>query len=267
MNEAFQIAATGLQSQQLQVRTIANNLGNLNTTGYKRVRLGFADVIARTAGVDGAAPVDQANVAAAPAVDAFSVPMGVMVSGSQRSFDPGEYRKTTAALDLAIRGNGFIEVANPDGSVAWWRGGSMMVGSDGQLVTRGGQVLRPGITIPENAQSLTITSDGHVQVMLPGQSQPVDAGQLQMARFANPEMLESQGDNLWRSTEASGPAIPGRAGEDGMGLVAQGHVEASNVQMIDEMLGLVQAQNAYGACLKVVQAADEMNGLVNNLRR
>jgi len=263
MNEAFQIAATGLQAQQVQVRTLAGNLGNMATPGYKRVKLGFADLVGRALAPDATAPLDQ-GLNSAPAVP---WPMGVMVASSVHSFEPGEFRKTGAALDVAIRGAGFLEVSNPDGSVAYWRGGTLLPGPDGQLTTRTGQTLRPGITIPENAQSLVIAPEGQVRFTVAGQTQAVEAGTLQMVQFTNPEALESAGDNLWRATEASGAARSQAPGDNGSGLLAQGYLEGSNVQMVDEMLGLVMAQNAYGACLKVVQAADEMTGLVNNLRR
>lgn len=261
MNDALQIAATGMLTQQNQVRAIASNLGNMNTSGFKRVRLGFAEMLTRS----GAPEVALAGDGAAP--QAGPVSLGVRVTGSLRSFEAGEFRRTGAPLDVAVRGTGFLELSHADGSLSYWRGGSLSISPEGQLLGPGGLVLRPGITLPDNAQSLTISEDGRVTWRLAGSAVPQAGGSLQLVRFASPDALDAQGDNLYRPTDASGPPIAGHPGEEQFGLLAQGYLEASNVRMIDEMVGLMMAQNGYGACLKVVQAADEMDGLVNNLRR
>jgi flagellar basal-body rod protein FlgG len=182
-------------------------------------------------------------------------------------FDNGELKKTESPLDVAIRGDGFLEVTMPDGSSAYTRGGSLKVNKDGLLATQAGYPLRPAIAVPDNAQSVVIGADGRVLVRLANQTAPIEAGQLELVRFANAGALAAQGDNLYRASESSGEAIAARAGEEGAGTLAQGFLEGSNVKMVDEMVNLMLAQRAYEASVKVVQAADEMLGLVNNLRK
>ncbi len=262
MNDAFYIAATGMQAQQVGLDTIANNLTNMNTIGYKRSQVSFSDLVA------GAAPVADPGAAGdAPAPAALRIGAGVGIAGVSKQFDAGDMKRTGAPLDVAIQGDGFIEVAMPDGTRAYTRGGSLRVALDGQLVTPSGLPLAPGITIPSGAQNLVITPDGRVQLTIPGRQGSVEAGQLTLVRFADPSKLAVQGDNLYRATDGSGTPIAGKAGEDGMGLVAQGMLESSNVKMIDELVGMMVAQRAYEASVKVVQAADEMASLANGLRR
>jgi flagellar basal-body rod protein FlgG len=182
-------------------------------------------------------------------------------------FDQGELRRTDAPMDLAIQGDGFLELTMPDGSRAYTRGGTFKVNADGQLATQAGFPLKPGIQVPDNAEAIVVSASGRVQVRLPGQSTPIEAGQLELVRFTNPQGLLSQGDNVYRATDASGEPIGGRAGEDGMGTVAQGMVEGSNVKLVEELVQLMVAQRAYEASVKVVQASDEMLGMINGLRR
>jgi flagellar basal-body rod protein FlgG len=265
MFDALSIAATGMQAQQLQVDTIANNLVNMNTVAYKKARVGFADLMVRDAAAAGA-PARGQSAAAGSAV-AQRLGSGVAVTGISKVFEPGDLRKTDAPLDLAIQGEGFIEVTLPDGTRAFTRGGSLKVNADGLLATQAGHPLRPGLAIPANAQGVTITADGRVQVRLPNQSQPVEAGQIELVRFASAGLLAMQGDNLYRATEGSGEPVNGRAGEEGLGTLAQGFVEGSNVKMVDEFVSLMLAQRAYEAGVKIVQASDEMLAMVNNLRK
>lgn len=260
MFDALSIGATGMQAQQLNVETIANNLANANTVGFKKGRVGFTDLMLR----------ESARVSATEAERAAPprrLGAGVAVASVSKAFDSGEIKKTDGRLDLAIRGDGFIEVAMPDGSSAFTRGGSLKVGKDGTLLTSTGQSLKPPVTIPDNAQDVAIVADGRVLVTLPNQKGPVEAGRLELVRFASPVSLVSEGENLYRASEASGEPILARAGEEGAGTFAQGFLEASNVKMVDEMVNLMLAQRAYEASVKVVQAADEMLGLVNNLRK
>jgi flagellar basal-body rod protein FlgG len=182
-------------------------------------------------------------------------------------FDPGELRKTEAPLDLAIQGDGFLEIAMPDGSRAYTRGGTLKVNADGQLATQAGLPLKPGIAIPDNAEAIVIAASGRVQVRVAGQSALAEAGQLELVRFGNAQELLPQGGNVYRATEASGEPQAARPGEEGVGTLAQGYLEGSNVKLVEEMVQLMVAQRAYEASVKVVQASDEMLGLVNGLRR
>jgi flagellar basal-body rod protein FlgG len=256
LNDALSIGATGMQAQQATVDAIANNLANMSTPAYKRTRVAFADLVQRTdAGLQLVAPAGVGSGA------------GVTLASASRMFDQGELRRTDAPMDLAIQGDGFLELAMPDGSRAYTRGGTFKVNADGQLATQAGFPLKPGIQVPDNAEAIVVSASGRVQVRLPGQSTPIEAGQLELVRFTNPQGLLSQGDNVYRATDASGEPIGGRAGEDGMGTVAQGMVEGSNVKLVEELVQLMVAQRAYEASVKVVQASDEMLGMINGLRR
>ena len=262
MFDALSIAATGMQAQQLHVETIANNLTNINTVGYKKSRVAFADLVAADSARAASGPADLAPLSGAQHVGA-----GVGVARLEKLFDQGELKQTGNALDVAINGAGFLEVTMADGSRAFSRGGSLKVNSEGLLVTAEGQPLKPGITIPSNAQSVTISATGQVKVLVSGQSTPIEVGQLELVRFGNPSSLQALGNGLYRATEGSGEAIAARPGQDDSGTIVQGAVETSNVKMVDEMVGLMLAQRAYEASVKVAQAADEMLGMVNNLRK
>lgn len=264
MFDSLYIGATGMQAQQLHVDTIANNLANVATTGFKKGRLSFTDLMVSQA---------QRLPQSGSAVDigllgsAMRRSAGVGIANMSKSFDMGDIKKTDSAFDIAIQGDGFLEVTMPDGARAFSRGGTVMVGKDGLLSTQAGHPLKPNITIPDNTQSMIIGSDGKVQVRIGGQVALVEVGQLDLVRFSNPQGLLAQGDNLYRSSEASGEPIDGKAGVDNMGQFAQGFLEGSNVKMVDEMVNLMVAQRAYEASVKVVQASDEMLGMVNSLRR
>ncbi|HZY20754.1 MAG TPA: flagellar basal-body rod protein FlgG [Ramlibacter sp.] len=258
MFDALYIGATGMQAQQTQVDAIANNLTNANTPAYKKTRVSFTDLVlkaARPAGL--AAPLGAVQGTGA----------GVALASAIRLFDPGELKKTDSPMDVAIQGDGFLELAMADGTRAYTRGGTLKVNADGQLATQAGMPLKPGISIPDGASAVVISPTGRVQVQMNGQSTPVEAGQLEVVRFTNPQGLLAQGGNVYRATEASGEAIGGKPGEDGMGSIAQGFVEGSNVKMVEEMVSLMVAQRAYEASVKVVQASDDMLGMVNGLRR
>lgn len=257
MNDALFIAATGMQTQQTNVDTIANNIVNANTPAYKRAKASFTDLV---------------NVQFAPAAargDTGLLGMsrmagvGVGLAGVGRQFDAGELKETGSAYDIAVRGDGFISVAMPDGSKAVTRGGSLKVNADGMLATQSGLPLKPGIAIPQDATALLIAADGRVQVSLPNQTAPQDLGQLELVRFAHPEQLATMGDNLYSVSDAAGEM----AGPDGAGTFAQGFLEGSNVRMLDEMVNLMMAQRAYDASVKVIQASDEMLASANSLRR
>jgi flagellar basal-body rod protein FlgG len=267
MFDALYIGATGMQAQQLNVDTIANNLANVNTTAFKKGRVSFTDLVTRdTALVQPVASADEdldvGVLAALPRLGA-----GVGTAGIGKVFDVGDLKQTGSAFDVAIQGDGFLEVAMPDGSRAFTRGGTLKVSTDGMLVTQSGYPLKPGITVPPDATSIAIGADGHVRISVPSQSAPIDAGQLELVRFMNPASLLAQGDDLYRATDASGEPMPGKPGQDGIGTLAQGYLEGSNVKMVDELVNLMVAQRAYEASVKIVQASDEMLGMVNNLHR
>jgi len=260
MNDALYIAATGMQAQQKSVDTIANNLANVNTPGFKRAKVSFEDLVYR--GLQ-AAPASPGGVQGA----ALWQGSGVGIASLAKVFAAGEIRKTEQPLDLAIDGVGFVEVTASDGSAAFSRGGSLAIDRDGMLVSAEGYPLKPGIHVGVDASELTIRPDGRVLVRAPGQSEAGEVGRIDLVRFADTDGLVSLGGNLYRPSEKSGDAIHGKAGEDGMGRLAQGSVEASNVRLIDEMVGLMAAQRAYESSVKVIQAADEMLAMSNNLRK
>lgn len=257
MNNALYIAATGMQAQQEQIDTIANNMANVNTQGFKRSRVAFTDLM-------GAAAVDPMRGEHMPA---GAPALGVGMASVTRLFESGELKKTDAPFDIGIRGDGFIEVTMPDGSSAFLRGGTLKVNADGLLTTQSGFPLKAGIVIPQDAQRMTIGADGVVQLQLVGQTRPVEAGRIELMRFANPSALQSLGDNLYRANDAAGTPIATMPGEESAGILAQGFLESANVNLVDEIVGLMLAQRAYGASVKLAQAADEIAGLANNLRR
>jgi flagellar basal-body rod protein FlgG len=261
MFDALQIAATGMHAQQQNVDTIANNLANVNTTGFKKARVSFTDLVARQ--VEAGANGSGAGETTAAALRGSGVATAQML----RSFDAGEAKKTDSAYDITIAGDGFVEVLMPDGGRAYTRGGTLRVSEDGQLATASGHPLKPGISIPEDLQDLTITPDGRVQIKTARHPQAMEVGQMELVRFIAPTSLEPLGDGLFRATEAAGEPIVARAGQDGVGSIRQGFLEGSNVKLVEEMVNLMVAQRAYEASVKVVQASDEMLGMVNNLRK
>lgn len=265
MFDALYIGATGMQAQQLHVDTIANNLANVNTPGFKKARVSFTDLMMSEASRQTSAPADQARGNLLAPLGSTGVGVGVNALG--KLFEPGAMNPTGSSWDVAIEGDGFVEVQLPDGGTAYSRGGSTKVNNEGVLVSQSGHPFKPGITIPATATSVAIAPDGTVSVTTPQQPKPTPVGQLQMVRFANPMGLIAQGDNLYRSSDASGEPMAGQAGQEGIGSMRQGFLEASNVKMVDEMVSLMVAQRAYQASVKVVQASDELLGMVNNLRR
>lgn len=262
MLDALYIGATGMQAQQTHVDAIANNLANVNTAGFKKTRVSFADMV-----VGGVASGAAANAGENGAFVNTAHGVGVQAATVGKVFAGGDLKKTDAPLDLAIVGDGFLELAMSDGTRAYARGGSLKVNADGLLATQAGIPLKPQLTIPDGAQALVISSGGRVQARMPGQGNLVEVGQLEMVRFPNAQGLLAQGANVYRATESSGEPVAARPGEDGAGTLAQGLLEGSNVKLVEEMVDLMVAQRAYEASVKVVQAADEILGLVNGLRR
>lgn len=271
MFDAMYIGATGMQAQQLGINTIANNLANVNTPAFKKARVNFTDLMSvdpngmpasGTAGVDGGTLLEAGPMAAIQRLG-----IGVGIAGTPTMFDQGTLNVTSSPWDVAIQGDGFLTVSMPDGTTQYTRGGTLQVNSDGVLASQSGQPLKPAIAIPSNASQISIGADGSVTAIVPSQSAPVALGQLEMVRFANPNSLLAQSSGLFSSTDGSGEPISGDAGQDGIGTLQQGSLEGSNVQMVNEMVNLMVAQRGYEASVKVVQAADELLGMVNNLRK
>ncbi len=259
MMRAFSASATGMMAQEMLVNVIANNLANVNTTGFKRSQVEFQDLLytkQREAGAEVASGV------CAPT--GMEVGTGVRVSSTTRVFTVGDFNNTGRNLDVAIRGDGFFQVTMPDGDVRYTRDGSLLVNAEGQLVTAAGYQLEPAISIPTNATSIEIAADGGVNVTDPEGVTSV-VGTIQLARFSNPSGLASQGDNLYATTEASGAAVIGTAGQDGLGEIQSGFLEKSNVQMVTELVNLITAQRAYEINSRAIKAGDEMLQNTNNI--
>ena len=268
MNDALYIAATGMQTQQLAVDTISNNLANAQTPGFKSGRVNFQELMYRDV-----AAHDQASHAAnaRPGID--DVPSagleqgsGVGVASMFKDFTAGVVATSGGAMNIAIKGDGFLEVQAADGSTAYWRGGLLQVNAEGWLATAQGQVLKPQIRVDAKAGDLVIGADGTVSIRKKVAAD-VEVGQLSLQVFSNPAGLRPLGDALYQASPASGDASPVRASDAGAGQLVQGGVEQSNVNLVDEMVNLMMAQRAYEMNVKVIQAADEMVGMSNNLRK
>jgi flagellar basal-body rod protein FlgG len=252
MNDSLYIAATGMQAQQLAIDSIANNLANVSTTGFKKGRVAFQEMM-------------QADPAAAARPAAAG--LGIAVASVTRDFTPGALAQTGSQMDLAIDGAGFIEVALADGSRAYTRGGTLSVSADSYLATADGHLLKPSIHIPAGASAIRIAADGKVSIQTGTGTAPTEVGQIELSHFTNPGALNALAGGLYTPTEASGEAMLAKAGSAGLGQLVQGSLENSNVSLTDEMVTLVVAQRAYEMSSKVIQASDELMSLTNNLRR
>jgi flagellar basal-body rod protein FlgG len=261
MIRALYSAASGMTAQQLNVDNIANNLANANTAGYKMRRAQFQDLLYQSMVQPGASAGQQTVVPTG-----LQLGLGTRAASNEIIFTQGDFSQTSNPLDVVIQGKGFFQVRRPTGEIAYTRSGSFHLDKDGNLVTSDGDPLEPQVTIPPNAQAVTIATDGTVSYTLPGQSASQLAGQMQLAVFPNPAGLNSVGRNLYLPTDASGDAIvasPG--GQEGVGTLLQGYTEQSNVSVVDEFINLIVAQRGYEANSKVVKAADEMYQQINNL--
>jgi flagellar basal-body rod protein FlgG len=259
MTDALYVGATGMRAHQTQVDTIANNVANLNTVGFRRETVSFSSVMAALQGgaADPLGETLRANLATRGA--------GAIAS-LQLSTNGGELRSTQQPLDVAIEGSGFLEVTMPDGSPAYTRAGSLRLDDAGMLATGAGFALSGRIAVPADASNLRIATNGRVSADLADRSD-VELGILELASFANPAGLQAVGDNLFRATESSGEMQLGNAGDNGRGLLRQGHLESSNVQLVDELVSLMLAQRGFEMNSKIVQAADQMLGITNALYR
>lgn len=253
MIRSLWIAKTGMEAQQTQLDTISHNLANVGTNGFKRGHVVFEDLIYQNLRQAGAASSDQTQLPTG-----LQVGLGVRPVATSRIFTQGNLQQTTNNLDLAIKGQGFFQIQQPDGTTAYTRDGSFQVDANGQLVTNNGYLVQPGITIPANAQTVTIAADGTVSVAVAGQSAPQEVGQLAIASFVNPAGLDPKGQNLWAETAASGAPQAGVPGSNGLGTLQQGYVETSNVNVVEELVAMIQTQRAYELNSKAIQTSDQM---------
>jgi flagellar basal-body rod protein FlgG len=261
MLRALYTAATGSQSQQFNIDVIANNVANVNTTGYKKARAEFEDLLSQTYSAPGAMG-DQGTIDPV----GVQVGLGVKISATQRIFLPGSVMQTGNPLDLAVQGDGFFQVLTDSGEVCYTRDGSFKKDANGTLVTSDGYPLQPNVTIPNDATEIVIGLNGMVSVRQAGSADLSQVGQLQLARFANPAGLESIGRYLFSQTPASGNAVQGTAGQGDFAktTINQGFLEGANVQIVEELINLISAQRAFEANSKVIQASDEILKTSNN---
>jgi flagellar basal-body rod protein FlgG len=259
---ALDIAGTGMQAQQTNVEVISNNMANMTTTGFKRSRPEFQDLIYQNLRRVGSNSSDAGTVVPSGA----QVGLGVRTAAIYRIDEQGNLQQTSNPLDLAIQGNGYFQVTMPDGQTAYTRDGTFALAADGTIVTADGYTVLPGLQIPTNATAVTINTSGQVQVTLSGQTAPTTVGQLQLAAFPNDAGLDAQGSNLLLQTAASGAPVTGNPGSTGYGTVMQGFVETSNVNVVTEITNLITAQRAYEMNSKVITSSDEMLSTLTNLR-
>jgi flagellar basal-body rod protein FlgG len=255
-------AATGMEGQQLNIDTISNNLANVNTSGFKKSRVNFQDLMYQSLRAAGT-PNNQGS----QVPTGIEVGHGVRPAATQKLFSQGSFQKTGNTLDIAIEGDGFFQVLRPDGTLAYTRDGSLKRDNNGRIVTSDGYPIQPGITIPEATVSVNVTAEGNVLVKEPGSEELNEIGQMELANFSNPAGLKSVGRNLFVQTPSSGEALTGNPATDGFGTLAQGYLEQSNVKVVEEMVNMIAAQRAYEINSKAIRASDEMLQQANNLKR
>ncbi|EHR72787.1 flagellar basal-body rod protein FlgG [Burkholderiales bacterium JOSHI_001] len=253
MIRSLWISKTGMEAQQTQLDTISHNLANVGTNGYKRGHVVFEDLIYQNLRQAGANSSEQTTLPTG-----LQLGLGVRPVALSRNFSQGNLQQTNSNLDVAVKGNGLFQIQLPDGTNAYTRDGAFQVDAQGQVVTSNGFTVMPGITIPATAQSVTIAADGTVSVQMPGQVTPQVLGQLQLASFINPAGLEPRGQNLFMETAASGTPNLGAPGANGLGLLQQGYVETSNVNVVEELVTMIQTQRAYEINSKAVTTSDQM---------
>jgi flagellar basal-body rod protein FlgG len=263
MIRALYTAASGMNAQQANIDTVANNLANVNTAGFKKSRMEFQDLVYQTL----TAPGSETSTAADQAPVGLEIGLGTRPIATARDFATGNLKATNGPLDLAIEGQGFFQVNMPSGETGYSRAGALHLSADGQVVTADGYQITPGITIPNDATTISISRDGIVSVTIAGQTATQQVGTIELATFQNPAGLRAVGGNLFVESTASGGPTTGVPGTEGMGTLAQGFLEDSNVSVVEEMVNMILGQRAYEANSKVVRAADEMLSQVNNLVR
>ncbi len=259
---SLNIAATGMLAQQLNVEVISNNIANMNTTGYKRQRAEFQDLLYQTQRRVGSTSSDTGTIVPA----GVQIGLGVKTAAVYMIAEQGNLSSTENTLDLAISGQGFFQIALPSGESAYTRAGSFQLSPTGQIVNTDGYTVQPGVTVPANSIDVTINASGEVLVKIAGQVNVTNVGRLQLASFPNPAGLEATGDNLFLETAASGTATIGNPAAAGYGELLQGFLETSNVNTVTEITNLITAQRAYEMNSKVIQTSDEMLNTINRMR-
>ena len=260
MIRSLWIARTGLDAQQTQLDVISNNLANVSTTGFKRSRAVFEDLLYQTLRQPGAQSTQQTQISSG-----LQIGTGVRPVATERIHTQGNLQQTGNALDMAIQGNGFFQIQLPDGTTAYTRDGSLQLDNQGQLVTASGYPLSPAITIPADALSITIGKDGTVSVLQAGQAAPTQVGSIQLATFVNPAGLQSSGENLFLERASSGTATPNTPGSNGAGVINQNYVETSNVNVAEELVNMITTQRAYELNSRAIQTSDAMLGRLTQL--
>jgi flagellar basal-body rod protein FlgG len=261
MLKALSTAATGMIAQQLNIDVISNNIANVNTNGFKKVRAEFQDLLSQTLRAPGALGTQGTNQPIG-----IEVGMGTRTSGTQKIFDSGVLKSTGNSLDVAIEGDGFIQVQLDDGNIGYTRDGSLKVDANGSITTSDGYVIQPQISLPQNTSSIVITPDGKVSIKAGNDVSQTEVGTIQLVKFANPAGLSSIGKNLFVETSASGTAIQGTAGQDGFGTIQQGFLEGSNVQIVEELINLIQAERAFEANSKLIKTSSEVLRQANQIQ-
>ncbi|MFO7602543.1 MAG: flagellar basal-body rod protein FlgG [Gammaproteobacteria bacterium] len=259
MNQALWIGKTGLDAQQSRLAVVSNNLANVNTTGYKKGRAVFEDLLYQNVRQPGGQTSQETQLPSG-----LTLGTGVRMVATQKLHSQGNLLQTSNPLDVAVQGRGFFQVLMPNGDQAYTRTGEFQVNSDGQLVTSAGYTVQPDITIPDNATSVTIGRDGTVSVSLPNNPAPAQVGTLQLADFVNPSGLQPVGENLYKETGASGAPQIGTAGQNSLGTTIQGSLESSNVNVVEELVNMIETQRAYEMNSKAISTADRMLQFVNN---
>jgi flagellar basal-body rod protein FlgG len=259
MFSSLWVAKTGLDAQQMRMDVISNNLANANTTGYKSARAAFQDLVYQNLRQPGGQTTEQTQ-----SPSGLMLGTGVRVVGSEKLFTQGNPEQTGNSLDVAVQGRGFLQVTMPDGTIAYTRDGSLHLDQNGQIVTANGYAVDPAVSVPANAQSITIGSDGTVSVSLPGQAATQQIGTVQLADFINPAGLQPNGNNLYLETASSGSPQIGQPGLNGLGTLSQGQLESSNVNVVEQMVDMIETQRAYEMNSKAVTAADTMLQFLTN---
>ncbi|MBU2070802.1 MAG: flagellar basal-body rod protein FlgG [Gammaproteobacteria bacterium] len=258
MNSALWVSKTGLAAQDMRMTTISNNLANVSTAGFKKDRVVFEDLFYQVQRQPGA-QADELN----QVPSGIQVGTGVRVNGTQKIFTEGSFETSNNPLDLAIAGQGFFQIENPDGEILYSRNGQFQLNAESLMVNSNGLPLLQNIAVPDNATSVTVGRDGTVTAVIAGQIEPVELGQILTVNFVNPAGLEALGGNVFRATAASGEPVEGVPGDDALGALQQYTIEGSNVSVVDEMVSMIAVQRAYEMNAKVVSAADEMLRFIN----
>lgn len=262
MLRSLWIGSSGMTAQQTNIDNLSNNLANVNTAGYKKSRINFEDLLYQEIRPAGAITATGLNHPTG-----IQLGMGAKVIGTEKIFSQGNYQNTDNPLDWVIEGDGFFQITLPNGDIAYTRNGSFKLDQDGNIVNANGYYVEPQITIPEDALEVIVSEDGIVSVMLPGEQDPVEVGNIEISKFINPAGLRAMGRNLYMPTAASGDPINGVPGDNDFGLIVQGMLEMSNVNLVEEMVNMITAQRAYEVNSKAIQTSDEMLQIVNNLKR